>query len=77
MRTNEPKPVVVMGAGKSKFIRDVSCSELDCLHEPLPDAISILLCLLDGAERRHNLMTKRRLPNPKRPVVPQFEIRSL
>jgi len=65
MRTNEPKPVMVMSAGQCKEIRDVSCDELDCSHEPLPEAISILLCLLDGAERRHNLMTKQAAPKLK------------
>ena len=32
--------------------------ELDCLQQPLPDRIKVLLCLVDGAERRQRLQAK-------------------
>jgi hypothetical protein len=34
------------------------CPELDCPQGPLPDKIQVLLCLLDGAERRRHLQAK-------------------
>lgn len=30
----------------------------DCLQQPLPDRIKVLLCLVDGAERRQRLQAK-------------------
>jgi hypothetical protein len=30
----------------------------DCPKEPLPDKLEVLLCLLDGAERRRHLQAK-------------------
>ena len=32
--------------------------EFDCLQQPLPDRIKVLLCLVDGAERRQHLQAK-------------------
>jgi hypothetical protein len=32
--------------------------EFDCLQQPLPDRIKVLLCLVDGAERRQRLQAK-------------------
>jgi hypothetical protein len=34
------------------FIRQNRCPEFDLCKEPLPEELNILLCLLDGAERR-------------------------
>jgi hypothetical protein len=41
--------------------------EFDCLQQPLPNRIKVLLCLVDGAERRVQLQTKpnRLGPHPK------------
>jgi hypothetical protein len=34
------------------------CPEFDCPQGPLPDKLEVLLCLLDGAERRRLLQAK-------------------
>jgi hypothetical protein len=44
-----------MEQGHCKSIRDASWGELDHPQESLPKTIEILLCMLDGAERRHRL----------------------
>lgn len=58
MRINEPRSPVVMEQGHCQSVLDASWGELDYPQEPLPEAIEILLCLLDGAERRHRLMMR-------------------
>jgi hypothetical protein len=40
------------------------CPELDCPQGPLPDKLHVLLCLLDGAERRRYLQAKLNRPSP-------------
>jgi hypothetical protein len=32
--------------------------EFDCLQQPLPNRIKVLLCLLNGAERRRHLQAR-------------------
>jgi hypothetical protein len=41
--------------------------EFDCLQQPLPDRIKVLLCLVDGAERRRHFQAKLNSmrPSPK------------
>jgi hypothetical protein len=56
MRMNEPRSPVMMERGHCKSVRDASSREFDYPQESLPEAIKILLCLLDGAERRRRLM---------------------
>ena len=34
------------------------CPELDCPQGPLPDKLHVLLCLLDGAERRRHVQAR-------------------
>ena len=34
------------------------CPEFDLCNEPLPEELNILLCLLDGAERRRKIQVK-------------------
>jgi hypothetical protein len=58
MRINEPRSPVVMEQGHCQPVRDAGWGELDYAQQPLPEAIEILLCLLDGAERRHRLMMR-------------------
>ena len=58
MRINEPRSPVVMEQGRSQPVRDAGWGALDYPQEPLPEAIEILLCLLDGAERRPRLMMR-------------------
>ena len=40
------------------FIGQDRCPEFDCSQEPLPKELNVLLCLLDGAERRRELQAK-------------------
>jgi hypothetical protein len=41
--------------------------DFDCLQQPLPNRIKVLLCLVDGAERRRHLQSKltSMRPSPK------------
>ena len=48
MRINEPRSPVVMEQGHCQPVCDAGWGELDYPQEPLPEAIEILLCLLDG-----------------------------
>ena len=34
------------------------CPEFDVCKEPLPEELNVLLCLLDGAERRRTIQAK-------------------
>jgi hypothetical protein len=43
--------------------------EFDCLQEPLPDRMKVLLCLVDGAQRRRQLQAKLNTPRPS-PKLP-------
>ena len=45
-----PNQVLVLGSR--------GWEEFDCLQQPLPDRIKVLLCLVDGAERRQHLQAK-------------------
>ena len=42
---------------KVLFTGQNQCPEFDC-PEPLPEELNVLLCLLDGAERRRQLQVK-------------------
>ena len=39
--------------------------DFDCTQQSLPDKLKVLLCLLDGAERRQSLQTKFEAPRPQ------------
>jgi hypothetical protein len=67
MRMRDPKPVMVMDEGKCQFIGEAKCKELDGVQEPLPDAVRMLLCLIDGAEHRQNLSRRWSGQAPRRP----------
>lgn len=47
-------------AGGRVFIGQRQSSELDCAQETLPERFKVLLCLLDGAERRGPSYKRRR-----------------
>ena len=49
-------PVLLTGQDK--------CPEFDLCPEPLPKELSVLLCLLDGAEGRRQLQAKLNRLNP-------------
>jgi hypothetical protein len=40
------------------FIGQHQCREFECLQEPLPAELNVLLCLVDGAERRRHLQAR-------------------
>jgi len=48
----------ILNRGRVLFTGQHLCPELDCPKEPLPDKLEVLLCLLDGAERRRHLQAK-------------------
>jgi hypothetical protein len=43
------------------------CPELDRPQGPLPDKLQVLLCLLDGAERRRHLQANLNNHHPRPP----------
>ena len=46
-------------------IKGLLPADFDCTQQPLPDKLKVLLCLLDGAERRQRLQTKFESPCPQ------------
>ena len=54
-RTRNPKPVMVIDEGKSRLLHEAKHGAFYDSRGPLPERMRILLCLLDGAERRHSL----------------------
>jgi len=50
------RAVMVIADGKCKFIGETNGS--DYVQEPLPEEMRLLLCLLEGAERRQNLLRR-------------------
>jgi hypothetical protein len=57
----------ILTRGRVLFTGQHLCPEFNCPQEPLPDKLQVLLCLLDGAERRRHLQAKlnRLSPGPK------------
>jgi hypothetical protein len=53
--TRHPKPVMVIDKGKSRLLHEAKYDAFYGSQGPLPESMRILLCLLDGAERRHSL----------------------
>ena len=47
---------MVIADGKCKFIGEAKWDKSDYVQEPLREEMRILLCLLEGAERRQNLL---------------------
>ena len=39
--------------------------EVDCPQEPLPEKFKVLLCLMDGAERRRRIQAKLNVLDPR------------
>ena len=60
MRKRDARPVMVIDEGTCQLIGEAKSNEFDGVQEPLPDAMRVLLCLIDGAERRHRLVRKWR-----------------
>ena len=58
MRKRDARPVMVIDEGTCQLIGEAKSNEFDGVQEPLPDARRVLLCFIDGAERRHRLLRK-------------------
>ena len=43
-------------------------AHFDCSQQPLPNNLEVLLCFLDGAERRRHMQTKLNNADPPRRV---------
>ena len=52
------RAVMVIADGKCKFIGETKWDKSDYVQEPLPEEMRLLLCLLEGAERRQNLLRR-------------------
>lgn len=48
----------ILAGGRVLFIGQHQCPEFDCPQEPLPGKLKVLLCLVDGAERRRQIQAK-------------------
>ena len=49
------RAAMVIADGKCKFIGETKWDKSDYVQEPLPEEVRLLLCLLEGAERRQKL----------------------
>jgi hypothetical protein len=58
MSRHDPRPVMVIADGRCKFIGEAKWNEVKDAQESLPEEMRMLLCLIDGAERRQNLLRR-------------------
>jgi hypothetical protein len=65
MWRHDPTEVMVIADGRCKFIGEAKWNEVGYAQEPLPEEqeplpeeMRVLLCLIDGAERRQNLLRR-------------------
>ena len=58
MWRHDTRAVKVIADGKCKFIGETKWDKSDYVQEPLPEEMRLLLCLLEGAERRQNLLRR-------------------
>ena len=67
----------ILARDRALLIGRHRCPEFDCPQEPLPGNLKVLLCRIDGAERRRHLQDKLNAlhpqPDPESsdPTVPQ------
>ena len=52
-------------AGGRVFVGQRQSPELDCAEETLPEPFKVLLCLLDGAERRRQIQARLNVLHPR------------
>jgi hypothetical protein len=57
MWRHDTRGVMVIAEGKCKFIGEAKWDKSD-YGQPLPEEMSLLLCLLEGAEQRQNLLRR-------------------
>jgi hypothetical protein len=55
----------ILAGGRVLFIGQHQCPEFDCPQEPLPGKLKVLLCLVDGAERRRQIQAKLNVLHPR------------
>ena len=58
MRKHDRREVLVIADGKCKFIGETKRDKSDCAQDPLPEGMQLLLSLLEGAERRQDLLRR-------------------
>jgi hypothetical protein len=58
MWRRDPRAVMVIAGGRCTFIGEAKWDEFGYAQEALPDGIRVLLCLIDGAERRQSLLKR-------------------
>jgi hypothetical protein len=58
MWRHDPRAVMVIADGRCKFIGEAKWNEVKDAQESLPEEMRMLLCLIDGAERRQNLLRR-------------------
>jgi hypothetical protein len=58
MRKRDPRPVMVIDESKCQLIGEAKGNGVEDVQEPLPDSMRVLLCLIDGAERRQSLLRR-------------------
>jgi hypothetical protein len=55
----------ILARDRALFIGRHRCPEFDCPQGPPPENLGILLCLVDGAERRRHLQDKLNASHPQ------------
>jgi hypothetical protein len=58
MWRHDTSAAMVIADGKCKFIGEIKWDKSVYVQEPLPEEMRLLLCLLEGAERRQNLLRR-------------------
>ena len=54
----------ILPGGRVLFIGQHKCPEFDCPQGALPEQFKVLLCLVDGAERRRQIQAKLNVLHP-------------
>lgn len=54
----------ILAGSRELFIGQHCCPEFDCPQEPLPGNLQVLLCLVDGGERRRQTQAKLNVQHP-------------
>jgi hypothetical protein len=55
----------ILNRDRGRFIAQQRSREFDCPQEPLPEKFNVLLCLMDGAERRRHIQARLNALDPR------------
>jgi hypothetical protein len=55
----------ILNRDRGLFIAQQRSREFDCPQEPLPEKFNVLLCLIDGAERRRHIQARLNALDPR------------